>query len=174
MLTDRELGALAPKKKRYARQPTVTVCTRRYRLPYRHAGVPPRLPSERRGARHWRSGAMIRPARGRGIPRHSSSAWACPLREARTLLDRARRAVERGVSPSRAKVEKRIASNEAIDVRAAGRKATSTSRPTPRVATSNWPKARWRSAGRHTGEQSVSVGATEAGGGDAATADEAM
>lgn len=36
------------------------------------------------------------------------------LREARTLLDRARREVERGVSPSRAKVEKRTAAAEAL------------------------------------------------------------
>ena len=36
------------------------------------------------------------------------------LREARTLLERARRDVERGVSPSRAKVEKRAAAAEAV------------------------------------------------------------
>ncbi len=36
------------------------------------------------------------------------------LREARTLLDRARRDVERGASPSRAKVEKRTAAAEAL------------------------------------------------------------
>jgi len=36
------------------------------------------------------------------------------LREARTLLDRARRDVERGVSPSRTKVEKRTIADEAL------------------------------------------------------------
>ena len=36
------------------------------------------------------------------------------LREARTPLDRARLEVERGVSPSRGKVEKRTVANEAL------------------------------------------------------------
>ncbi|MGY3551207.1 integrase [Bradyrhizobium sp. USDA 4469] len=39
---------------------------------------------------------------------------AVSLREARTLLDRARRDVERGLSPSRAKVEKRTAAAESL------------------------------------------------------------
>lgn len=111
MLTDRELGALAPKEKIFkvtdrdglyvAVLPTGT---RAFRYDYR-------LNGRRETLAIGRYDPACKVTRD---PEALEFGMGLSLREARTLLDRARRAVERGVSPSRAKVERRIASNEAL------------------------------------------------------------
>lgn len=111
MLTDRELGALAPKGKIFkvvdrdglyvAVLPTGT---RAFRYDYRING-------RRETLGIGRYDPACRSARE---PEQLEYGMGLSLREARTLLDRARRDVERGVSPSRTKVEKRTSAAEAL------------------------------------------------------------
>lgn len=111
LLTDRELGALLPKEKIYkvtdrdgmyvAVLPTGT---RAFRYDYR-------LNGRRETLAIGRYDPACKITRD---PEALEYGMSLSLREARTLLDRARLDVERGVSPSRAKVEKRTAANEAL------------------------------------------------------------
>ena len=113
MLTDRELGALKPADKLFkvtdrdglyaAVLPSGTVS---FRFDYRLNGRRETLAIGR-----YDAGLNGRPTRE---PDALEYGMGVSLREARTLLDRARRDVERGVSPSRAKVEKRVAAAEAV------------------------------------------------------------
>ncbi|WP_354682277.1 tyrosine-type recombinase/integrase [Cupriavidus necator] len=113
MLTDRELAKLKAQEKLYkladrdgmyaAVLPTGTVS---FRYDYRLNG--------RRETLHigrYDAALASKPARE---PETLEYGMDMSLREARTLLDRARRDVERGASPSRAKVEKRTAAAEAL------------------------------------------------------------
>lgn len=111
MLTDRELGALAPKKKMFkvADRDGMYVAvlptgTRAFRYDYR-------LNGRRETLAIGRYDPACKVTRD---PETLEYGMGLSLREARTLLDRARRDVERGVSPSRAKVEKRTAASEAL------------------------------------------------------------
>ena len=111
MLTDRELGALEPKEKMFkvtdrdgmyvAVLPTGT---KAFRYDYRING-------RRETLAIGRYDPALKPTRDSETIQYG---MGLSLREARTLLDRARLDVERGVSPSRAKVEKRTAANEAL------------------------------------------------------------
>lgn len=113
MLTDRELAKLKPQEKLYkladrdgmhaAVLPTGTIS---FRYDYRLNGRRETLAIGRYEAKLARN-----PARE---PETLEYGMAVSLVEARTLLDRARRDVERGMSPSRAKVEKRTAAAEAL------------------------------------------------------------
>lgn len=112
-LTDKTLGALKPKEKTYkvsdrdgmyaAVLPTGTVS---FRYDYRMNGRRETLAIGRYDADLARQ-----PTRE---PEALEFGMGMSLKEARTLLDRARRDVERGVSPSRAKVEKRTQAAEAL------------------------------------------------------------
>ena len=111
MLTDRELGALAPKEKMFkvADRDGMYVAvlptgTKAFRYDYRING-------RRETLAIGRYDPAIKQTRD---PDALEYGMGLSLREARTLLDRARLDVERGVSPSRAKVEKRTAANEAL------------------------------------------------------------
>lgn len=111
MLTDRELGALAPKEKLFkvADRDGLYVAvlptgTRAFRFDYR-------LNGRRETLAIGRYDPTCKVTRDLEVLEYGMS---MSLREARTLLDRARRDVERGVSPSRAKVEKRTAANQAL------------------------------------------------------------
>ncbi|WP_235206910.1 tyrosine-type recombinase/integrase [Bordetella bronchiseptica] len=111
LLTDRELGALAPKDRMFkvtdrdgmyvAVLPTGT---RAFRLDYR-------LNGRRRTLAIGRYDPACKVTRDLEALEYG---MRLSLREARALLDRARRDVERGVSPSRGKVEKRAAAAEAL------------------------------------------------------------
>jgi len=113
LLTDRELGALKPKDKAFkvsdrdgmyvAVLPTGTIS---FRYDYRLNGRRETLAIGRYNADLARKQARD--------PEALEFGMGVSLREARTLLDRARRDVERGVSPSRAKVEKRTAAADAL------------------------------------------------------------
>lgn len=113
MLTDRELGTLKPKEKVFkvtdrdgmyaAVLPTGTIS---FRYDYRLNGRRETLAIGRYDADLARKQARELDVLDYGME--------VSLREARTLLDRARRDVERGMSPSRAKVEKRTAATEAM------------------------------------------------------------
>lgn len=111
LLTDRELGALAPKEKLFkvADRDGLYVAvlptgTRAFRFDYRING-------RRETLAIGRYDPTSKLARD---PDELEYGMSLSLREARSLLDRARRDVERGISPSRAKVEKRTAANEAL------------------------------------------------------------
>ncbi|MET4489449.1 tyrosine-type recombinase/integrase [Bradyrhizobium sp. LA7.1] len=111
MLTDRELGALAPKEKLFkvADRDGLYIAvlpsgTRAFRYDYR-------LNGRRETLAIGRYDPALKATRD---PEALEYGMGLSLREARTLLDRARRDVERGVSPSRAKVEKRTAAVEAL------------------------------------------------------------
>lgn len=111
MLTDRELGALAPKEEIFKVSDrdglyiaVLPTGTRVFRYDYRVNGRRETLAI----GRYDPACKLTRE------PEMLEYGMALSLREARTLLDRARREVERGMSPSRAKVEKRTASNEAL------------------------------------------------------------
>ena len=111
MLTDRELGDLAPKDKMFkvADRDGMYVAvlptgTRAFRYDYR-------LNGRRETLAIWRYDPACKVTRD---PQTLEYGMGLSLREARTLLDRARRDVERGVSPSRAKVERRTAASEAL------------------------------------------------------------
>ncbi|TAI63410.1 site-specific integrase [Bradyrhizobium sp. Leo170] len=111
MLTDRELGALAPKEKLFKVTDRdgmyVAVLpsgTRAFRFDYR-------LNGRRETLAIGRYDPACKVTRDLETLEYGMS---ISLREARTLLDRARRDVERGVSPSRAKAEKRAAAAEAL------------------------------------------------------------
>jgi integrase len=111
LLTDRELGALAPKEKMFkvADRDGLYVAvlptgTRAFRYDYRVKG-------RRETLAIGRYDPTCKVTRD---PEVLDFGMRLSLREARTLLDRARRDVERGVSPSRAKVEKRTQSAEAL------------------------------------------------------------
>lgn len=111
MLTDRELGALAPKEKLFkvADRDGLYVAvlptgTRAFRFDYRING-------RRETLAIGKYDPASRLARD---PDELEYGMSLSLREARSLLDRARRDVEKGVSPSRAKVERRTAANEAL------------------------------------------------------------
>ena len=111
MLTDRELGALAPKEKMFkvADRDGLYVAvlptgTRAFRYDYRING-------RRETLAIGRYDPTLKVTRD---PEALEYGMGLTLREARTLLERARRDVERGVSPSRAKVEKRAAAAEAV------------------------------------------------------------
>lgn len=104
MLTDRELGALAPKEKIFKvvdrdglYVAVLTTGTRAFRYDYRING-------RRETLAIGRYEPACKVARD---PEQLDYGMGLSLREARTLLDRAKRDVERGVSPSRAKVERR-------------------------------------------------------------------
>ncbi len=111
MLTDRELGALEPKEKIFkvtdrdgmyvAVLPTGT---KAFWYDYR-------LNGRRETLAIGRYNSALKLSREPNLLEYGMS---LSLREARTLLDRARLDVERGVSPSRAKVEKRTAAAEAL------------------------------------------------------------
>ncbi|KIX66997.1 tyrosine-type recombinase/integrase [Burkholderia pseudomallei] len=113
MLTDRELGTLKPRDKTFkvtdrdgmyaAVLPTGTIS---FRYDYRLNGRRETLAIGRYDADLARAPSREPDALEYGMD--------VSLREARTLLDRARRDVERGASPSRAKVEKRTAAAEAL------------------------------------------------------------
>ncbi|CAJ5452080.1 integrase family protein [Burkholderia pseudomallei] len=113
MLTDRELGSLKPRDKTFkvtdrdgmyaAVLPTGTIS---FRYDYRLNGRRETLAIGQYDADLARA-----PTRE---PDTLEYGMDVSLREARTLLDRARRDVERGASPSRAKVEKRTAAAEAL------------------------------------------------------------
>lgn len=110
MLTDRELSALAPKEKLFKVTDRdglyVAVLpsgTRAFRFDYR-------LNGRRETLAIGRYDSSLKAARDPGTLEYG---MGLSLREARTLLERAKRDVERGVSPSRAKVEKRSAAAEA-------------------------------------------------------------
>jgi integrase len=113
LLTDRELGALAPKEKAFkvsdrdgmyvAVLPTGTLS---FRYDYRLNGRRETLAIGR-----YDGGLARKAIRD---PEAIEYGMGMSLREARTLLDRARRDVERGLSPSRAKAEKRTAAAEAL------------------------------------------------------------
>ncbi|MEF9386503.1 tyrosine-type recombinase/integrase [Ralstonia solanacearum species complex bacterium KE056] len=113
MLTDRELGTLKPRDKAFkvtdrdgmyaAVLPTGTIS---FRYDYRLNGRRETLAIGRYDADLARASIREPDALEYGMD--------VSLREARTLLDRARRDVERGASPSRAKVEKRTAAAEAL------------------------------------------------------------
>lgn len=113
MLTDRELKALKPREKTYkvadrdgmyaTVSPAGTVA---FRYDYR-------LNGRRETLTIGRYDADL----GRKVPREPSAlafGMSLSLVEARTLLADARRSVEVGVSPSRAKVEQRTAASEAL------------------------------------------------------------
>lgn len=111
MLTERELGALTPREKLFKVSDRdgmyVAVLpsgTKAFRFDYRLNGRRETLAIGRYdpACRQIRDPEMLE--YGMGLS----------LREARSLLDRARREVERGVSPSRAKVEKRTAASDAL------------------------------------------------------------
>ncbi len=111
LLTDRELGALAPKEKifKVADRDGMYVAvlptgTRAFRYDYRLNGRRETLAI----GRYDPACKVIRD------PEALEYGMGLSLREARTLLDRARREVEQGMSPSRAKVEKRTAASEAL------------------------------------------------------------
>ena len=113
MLTDRELAKLKAQEKLYkladrdgmyaAVLPSGTVS---FRYDYRLNGRRETLAIGR-----YDAALASKPARE---PETLEYGMDVSLREARTLLDRARRDVERGASPSRAKVEKRTAAAEAL------------------------------------------------------------
>ncbi|MBN6729310.1 tyrosine-type recombinase/integrase [Burkholderia multivorans] len=112
MLTDRELSNLTPREKPYKVSDrdglyvaVLPTGTRSFRFDYRLNGRRETLAIGRYDADLARM-----PARD---PDALEYGMGISLREARTLLDRARREVERGVSPSRAKAEKRTAAVEA-------------------------------------------------------------
>ncbi|WP_407122152.1 tyrosine-type recombinase/integrase [Bradyrhizobium sp. STM 3561] len=111
MLTDRELGALTPKEKMFKVSDrdglyvaVLPTGTRAFRYDYR-------LNGRRETLAIGRYDPTCRATRD---PEALEYGMCMSLREARTLLDRARRDVERGVSPSRAKAEKRAAAAEAL------------------------------------------------------------
>lgn len=111
MLTDRELGALTPKEKLFkvADRDGLYIAvlpsgTRAFRYDYR-------LNGRRETLAIGRYDPTLKVTRD---PEALEYGIGLTLREARTLLERARRDVERGVSPSRAKVEKRAAAAEAV------------------------------------------------------------
>ncbi|MDN7699476.1 tyrosine-type recombinase/integrase [Burkholderia semiarida] len=113
LLTDRELGTLKPRDKTFkvtdrdgmyaAVLPTGTIS---FRYDYRLNGRRETLAIGRYDADLARAPTREPDALEYGMD--------MSLREARTLLDRARRDVERGASPSRAKVEKRTAAADAL------------------------------------------------------------
>ncbi|KWH53858.1 tyrosine-type recombinase/integrase [Burkholderia anthina] len=113
MLTDRELAKLKPQEKLYkladrdgmyaAVLPTGTVS---FRYDYRLNGRRETLAIGR-----YDAALASKPTRE---PEALEYGMDVSLREARSLLDRARRDVERGASPSRAKAEKRTAAAEAL------------------------------------------------------------
>lgn len=111
VLTDRELSNLEPREKPYKVSDrdgmyvaVLPTGTRAFRYDYR-------LNGRRETLAIGRYDPACRVTRD---PETLEYGMGLSLREARTLLDRARRDVERGVSPSRAKVEKRTAANEAM------------------------------------------------------------
>lgn len=113
MLTDRELGALTPKDKAFKVSDrdgmyvaVLSTGTLSFRYDYRLNGRRETLAIGR-----YATDLARKPARE---PVTLDYGMDVSLREARTLLDRARRDVERGLSPSRAKVEKRTAAAEAL------------------------------------------------------------
>lgn len=111
MLTDRELGALTPKEKLFKVSDrdglyvaVLPTGTRAFRYDYR-------LNGRRETLAIGRYDPACKVTRD---PDALEYGMGISLREARTLLDRARRDVERGVSPSRAKAEKRTAAADAL------------------------------------------------------------
>lgn len=112
-LTDKTLGSLKPQEKPYKvsdRDGMYAFVTKTgtisFRLDYRLNGRRETLAIGRYDADLARQ-----PTRE---PEALEYGMSMSLKEARTLLDRARRDVERGVSPSRAKVEKRTQAAEAL------------------------------------------------------------
>ena len=111
MLTNQELGSLKPREKAFkvtdrdgmhvAVQPSGTIS---FRYDYR-------LNGRRETLAIGRYDPACKVTRD---PDALEYGMLISLREARTLLDRARRDVERGVSPARAKAEKRTAAAEAL------------------------------------------------------------
>lgn len=111
LLTDRELGTLTPKEKMFKVSDrdglyvaVLPTGTRTFRYDYR-------LNGRRETLAIGRYDPTCKTTRD---PEALEYGMSLSLREARSLLDRARRDVERGVSPSRAKVEKRTAAAEAL------------------------------------------------------------
>lgn len=111
MLTERELGALTPREKLFKVSDRdgmyVAVLpsgTKAFRFDYRLNGRRETLAIGRYDPACRQIRDLETLEYGMGLS----------LREARSLLDRARREVERGVSPSRAKVEKRTAASDAL------------------------------------------------------------
>lgn len=111
LLTDRELGVLKPNGKAFKVSDrdglyvaVLKTGTRAFRYDYRI-----------NGRRETLAIGLYDPAcKVTREPEALEYGMRLSLREARTLLDRARRDVERGVSPSRAKVEKRVAAADAL------------------------------------------------------------
>ncbi|QIL83708.1 tyrosine-type recombinase/integrase [Diaphorobacter sp. HDW4A] len=111
MLTDKELGALSSKEKMFkvADRDGMYVAvlptgTKAFRYDYR-------LNGRRETLAIGRYDPALKLSRDADALEYGMS---LSLREARALLDRARLEVERGASPSRAKVEKRTAANAAL------------------------------------------------------------
>ena len=111
MLTNQELGALKPREKAFkvadrdglyaAVLPSGTIS---FRYDYRLNGRRETLAI----------GCYDPASKGTRSPEEIEYGMSLSLREARTLLDRARRDVERGISPARAKAEKRTTAAEAL------------------------------------------------------------
>ncbi|SDE08205.1 tyrosine-type recombinase/integrase [Paraburkholderia lycopersici] len=113
MLTDRELNSLKPRDKAFKVTDrdgmyvaVLTTGTISFRYDYRLNGRRETLTIGRYDADLGRQ-----PTRE---PESLEYGVSMSLREARLLLDRARRDVERGVSPSRTKVEKRVSATNAL------------------------------------------------------------
>jgi len=111
LLTNQELGALKPREKAFkvadrdglyaAVLPSGTIS---FRYDYRLNGRRETLAI----------GCYDPASKGTRSPEEIEYGMSLSLREARTLLDRARRDVERGISPARAKAEKRTTAAEAL------------------------------------------------------------
>lgn len=111
MLTDKELTAIKPKEKPFK----VSDRDGLY-VSVRPSGVLSfRFDYQLSGRRETLAIGKYEPTiKATRAPDELEYGMGVSLREARTLLERARRDLERGVSPSRAKVEKRTAANEAL------------------------------------------------------------
>ncbi len=139
MLTERELGALTPREKLFKVSDRdgmyVAVLpsgTKAFRFDYR-------LNGRRETLAIGRYDPTCRQIRE---PETLEYGMGLSLREARSLLDRARREVERGVSPSRIKVEKRTAASEALTF-GGWAEGYFEFKADPRAAPSNWRTVRW-------------------------------
>lgn len=111
MLTNQELGALKPREKAFK----VSDRDGLYATVLPSGTISFRYDYRLNGRRETLAIGRYDPAcKVTRDPHELEFGMVVSLREARTLLDRARRDVERGVSPSRAKAEKRAAAAEAL------------------------------------------------------------
>ncbi|CAB3795075.1 tyrosine-type recombinase/integrase [Pararobbsia alpina] len=111
MLTNQELGALKPREKAFK----VSDRDGLYAAVLPSGTISFRYDYKLNGRRETLAIGRYHPAcKVTRDPDELEFGMVVSLREARTLLDRARRNVERGVSPARAKAEKRTAAAEAL------------------------------------------------------------